>query len=55
MMQGLGSNRVSSVCVYASDTKTVFESFHFQPKPVSTDKLSLNVLVNCIALEKMQP
>ena len=45
--------RNASVCVCANDNMTVFESFHFQQKSVSTVKVSLNVLVNCRALEWM--
>ena len=62
MMQGMESNSVFAmrVCVCvgfsASDTIMAFLSFHFQQKSVtvvSTVKVSLNVLVDCKALENM--
>ena len=46
-------NECVCVCVCASDNMTVFESFYFQQKSVSIVKVSLNVLVNCRALERM--
>ena len=43
----------SSVCVCVYVAITVLESLHVQQKFVSTVTVSLNVLVDCRALEKM--